>query len=221
MTSEQYNRLSTDLRSLASRIPLNWGSIQNNKTDSQINMFQIDSYESLEQQISSLSDDSKNYLRRRWFLWKCSQCDEHLFCQNMNVNPNPNHFDQSYDIQFNLNASLRFDVKGTVIPYSLRTNVNSLFTNPTPMIKFFYDEQSKGVRNNTQNRLFIVHHSFISQNREMYLRCVWDYKKRVFDEYSSKISTSANFIKYQGVIADVIFILEDASGNISHKFFSI
>lgn len=221
MNYQQFNKLSSDLKILSSKIPLQWGSIQNNKTDSQLNMFQIDDYETLEQKISSLNDDSKNYFRRRWFLWKCSQCDEHLFCENPNVIPNPNHFDQSYDIEFNNNKILQFDVKGTVIPYSLRGNFDTLFTNPSQMITFFYDEQSKGVRNNIQNRLFIVHHSFVSQNREMYLRCAWEPKRQIFAEYSSKISTSAKFIHYQSVIADVIFILEDANGNIAHKFFSI
>ena len=67
---------------------------------------------------------------------------------NNNVTPNPNFKDQSYDIEFNNNSSLRFDVKGTVIPRSLRNNINGLILDPSAMIKFFFDEQSKGVRNN-------------------------------------------------------------------------
>ena len=154
MTQNQYEQLALDLQSIARIIPLNWGSIQNNCTDNKINMFQLNSFSELEREIENLSEKDKNYLRRRWFLWRCSQCDEHIFTMNDTVTQNPNSKDQTYDIEFNTNSQLRFDVKGTVIPRSFRTNINEVIQNPTNMIKFYYDEQSKGVRNNHQNRLF-------------------------------------------------------------------
>ena len=89
------------------------------------------------------------------------------------------------------------------------------------MIKFFYDEQSKGVRNNNQNRLFIVHHSHRAQEREMYLRCHWEYKKQVYQEYSARISMNSNFVNYQNTKSDVVFIIENLDKTITHNFFAV
>jgi len=221
MTQNQFEQLASDLQSLAKIIPLNWGRVQNDGTDKQINMFQIHTFLELERQTAALSENSRNYFRRRWFLWKSAQCDEYIFCMNNNVEPNPNFRDQSYDIEFNSNSSLRFDVKGTVIPRNFRTNINEVIADPSGMIKFFYDEQSKGVRNNYQNRLFIVHHSYRAQEREMYLRCHWDYKKQVYREYSNRISVNANFVSYQNTKSDVVFIFENLDKTITHSFFAV
>lgn len=221
MTQNEYIKLSNELQQLARIIPLQWGNIQNDGADKQINMFQIHTYEELESQIANLSDNSKNYFRRRWFLWKCAQCDEHIFCMNDNVSPNPNSRDQGYDIEFNNNSSHRFDVKGTVIPREFRNDINAVLLDPTDMINFFYEKQSTGVRNNIQNRLFVIHHSYRNQEREMYLRCHWAFKLNIFKEYSEKISLNSNFINFQTAKADVIFIFENLDKTIIHNFFAI
>ena len=70
MTSREFDILSNDLRSLAVNIPLHWGAVQNDLTDDRIEMFAIDSYSELERQISRLPEEKKDYLRRRWYLWK-------------------------------------------------------------------------------------------------------------------------------------------------------
>lgn len=221
MTQNQYEQLASDLQALAKIVPLNWGEIQNDGTDKQIGMFQIHSFDELERQTANLSDDSKNYFRRRWFLWKSAQCDEHIFCMNTNVTQNPNSKDQTYDIEFNNNPQLRFDIKGTVIPKSLRANIDAVMKDPTNMIKFYFDKQSTGVRNHLQNRLFIVHHSLISQEREMYLRCHWEFKKQVYKNYSSRITMNSNFVNYQNTKSDVIFIIEHLNKTITHTFFAV
>ena len=89
MTPEEFQKLSLELQLLSKIIPLQWGNIQNNNTDSKIDMFSIDSFDMLENEIQNLSDSDKNYLRRRWFLWRCSKCDEFLFNTNPNVKPTP------------------------------------------------------------------------------------------------------------------------------------
>lgn len=140
---------------------------------------------------------------------------------NKNVIQNPNSRDQTYDIEFNNNPNLRFDLKGTVIPKSFRTNINEVLQDPTKMIHFFYDQQSKGVRNQIQNRLFVIHHSHIAQEREMYLRCLWDFKMDVFKKYAEKIATNSNFVTYKNVIADVVFIIENEDRTITSHFFAV
>lgn len=221
MTAQDYLNLSNDLQALARIIPLNWGNVQNDGTDSQINMFNIHSFSELEAQINHLSENAKNYFRRRWFLWKCAQCDEYLFCLNTNVSHNPNARDQAYDIEFNGDINLRFDIKGTIIPKAFRGNIDDVIKNPIDMINFYYEKQSTGVRNNIQNRLFIIHHSYRNQEREMYLRCHWGYKINLYREYAEKINLNSNFINLKGVKADVIFIFENIDKSITHQFFSI
>jgi len=219
MTHQEYLQLSSDLQELVKIIPLHWGTIQNDRTDSKMNMFQINSFAELENRIQDFADNDKNYFRRRWFLWKCAQCDEYIFCTNSNVSPNPNSRDQAYDIEFNGNPQLRFDVKGTVIPKIFRDNIDAIINDPNEMIHFFYEKQSRGVRDNIQNRLFIIHHSFRNPEREMYLRCHWDFKTDLYQEYSLKISETSNFIGYQNVKTGIIFIFENLDKSISHKFF--
>ena len=219
MTNQEYLQLSSDLQQLVKIIPLYWGAIQNDGTDHKVDMFQINSFPELEIRIKDLSIDHKNYFRRRWFLWKCAQCDEYIFCMNHNVTPNPNAKSQDYDIEFNGNAQLRFDIKGTVIPRKFRDNVDEIIQDPTEMIRFFYEKQSRGVRDNIQNRLFIIHHSYRNPEREMVLRCHWDLKMKIYKEYASKISEISNFIGYQNVKSDVIFLFENLDKTISHKFF--
>ena len=221
MNNSEFDQLSKDLQSLVKIVPLNWGSVQNDSTDGQINMFQIQTFSELERQLIPLNADSKNYFRRRWFLWKNAQCDEHLFCKNNNVTPNPNSKDQSYDVEFNSNEQLRFDIKGTVIPKKFRDRIADVIEDPTEMIHFFYNEQSRGVRSAIQNRLFIIHHSYRNYEREMYVRCHWDFKINVYKEYSDKVCVNSNFINYQSVKADVIFIFENEDLTFTHKFFAV
>ena len=211
MTQQEFNLLSSDLRDLAIKIPLRWGAIQNNRTDDNINMFAIHSYAQLEREINFLPEEKKSYLRRRWYLWKCSECDEYLFYKNDNVIKNPNRYDKDWDIR--INDSIGFDIKGTVIPKAMRNDVDSVLTDPTEMVKFFYNEQSRGRRYDIQNRLFIVHHSFVAPEREFYLRCAWQSKEKIYKEFCENIRR-IKFIETHNVIAGVIFILEREKGKI-------
>ena len=129
-------QLSKELQVLAKKTPLNWGKVQNNTTDNKINMFKCTTLNSLEYKIKDLSNQDKNYFIRRWFLWKCSQVDEYLFYKEENVKRNPNHKDQSWDIEFN--NTMCFDVKGTVAPKSLRKDfvINDDYENE--LINFYY-----------------------------------------------------------------------------------
>jgi hypothetical protein len=137
------------------------------------------------------------------------------------VTANPNHKDQTYDIEFNADANLRFDIKGTVIPKCFRDKIDAIVKDPTEMVHFFYREQSTGVRSNIQNRLFIIHHSFRAQEREMVLRCHWTFKKSVYDDYSSRIALGSKFINSNNAKADVIFILENMDKSFTHSFFAV
>ena len=219
MNVQEFNILCNDLQLLARQIPLKWGMVQNNKTDATINLFGIKTFAELITAIDALSDIEKAYFKRRWFLWQCSKCDEFLFCLNDNVLANPNKKDQTYDIEFNRNIELRFDVKGTVIPKQFRHNVLEIINNPVPLIDFFYEHQSKGVRENYQNRLFIVHHSFRLQEREMYLRCHFGFKINLYKQYAQLLQKKNSFYNYKTAKASIVFIIENQDKTISSSFF--
>ena len=213
--NSEFLQLSKELQVLAKKTPLNWGKVQNNTTDNKINMFKCTTLNSLEYKIKDLSNQDKNYFIRRWFLWKCSQVDEYLFYKEENVKRNPNHKDQSWDIEFN--NTMCFDVKGTVAPKSLRKDfvINDDYENE--LINFYYKNQSKGIRNHLQNRLFIVHHSFLKNERNLYLRCYWELKKKAYQEFNQLITSKLKLIKHKSVFAKCIFIIENESNNFSYK----
>jgi len=216
MTTGNFLQLSEELRHLAEKTPLHWGKVQSNRADHQINMFNCKTLDSLEAAIKDLSNDDQRYFRRRWFLWKCAQVDEYLFYNEQNVTKNPNPKDQSWDIAFN-NTHF-FDVKGTVVPKSLRRRFRVNETSEKTLINFYYDHQSKGVRHKLQNRLFIVHHSFHKNERSMYLRCHWELKKIAYQEFNHRISSSKiNLIKHRFVYAKGIFIIESEPNEFSYK----
>jgi hypothetical protein len=218
MNAAQYLKLSIELQSLVKEIPLNWGAIQNNETDFKLKLFDVKSFEELKIALSKLTNAEAIYFKRRWFLLQCAKCDEYLFNLNHNVKANPNAKDQAYDVEFNDDEALRFDIKGTVIPKYFRTNIEEVLKDPTVIVDFFYEHQSTGVRSHTQNRLFLIHHSFRKPEREIYLRCHWKFKEQVYAAYSAQISSSSKFITYKKVKADVIFILENQDGSFEYKF---
>lgn len=218
MNEQTFLQLSNDLRTLAGKIPLHWGKIQNDQTDDKIDMFNIDSYSELEMALNHLPEEQKNYFRRRWYLWKCSQCDEYLFYVNENVEKNPNQYDKAYDIR--INGRLDFDIKGTVIPQAMRNDIEAVINNPRKMIDFYYDEQSTGRRYDIQNRLFVVHHSFVEPSREFYLRCVWQSKRKIYKSFCDNIE-NISFYHTHDVVAGVIFVLEREKKEVEHSIFGM
>lgn len=219
ITEQEFKKLSADLRKLAVKIPLHWGAVQNNRFDgymSENQFFNIKRYEELERTVASFPDNIKAYFRRRWYILECSKCDEYLFYVNHGVTPNPNPRDKSYDIAFD--DGLKFDVKGTVIPRQMRSlvEIEQLLRDPSPMVKFYYDKQSHGRRFDMQNRLFVVHHSFIDEHREFYLRCAWGTKQKIYQEYCNNVH-KIKFINYEGCTASVIFILEREKNKLTYS----
>lgn len=219
MILTKYEILKQELQQLVKQTSLlHWGKVQNDATDAMLDIFKIDNYTTLENLLADFNEHDKNYFRKRWLVWKCSACDEYLFCLNDNVQQNPLHRDQTYDIEFNSNPDLRFDIKGTVIPKQFRSETDKILNNPQLLINFFYEEQSKGVRHSFQNRLFIVHHSFKKQERELVLRCHFDFKQTVFAAYAKSITNTTCFLQYNNALADIIFIIENVDGSFAYQW---
>lgn len=209
MTSAQFKNLSAELRMVAPQIPLNWGHIQNNKYDNELaqycNIFDVMSLEELNESITQFDTVHQTYYKRRWYLLRCADCDEYLFYKNDNVEHNPNRFDKEWDIR--INNHILFDIKGTVIPKVFRDNYEDVLQYPEQIVQFYYDRQSRGVRYDMQNRLFVTHHSLIDDSREFYLRCAWGTKNRVYKRFIEN-AECINYYTYEGCTAAVIFIIE-------------
>ena len=218
MQQAEFDSLSSDLRRIAPHIPLKWGHVQNNGYDYELkgvcNIFAIMSLDELEFNISRFDDDHKNYYRRRWYLLRCADCDEYLFYKNPGVEHNPERRDKEWDIR--INGRQQFDVKGTVIPKSFVDSYDSVIEDPSGIIKFFYDKQSKGVRFDMQNRLFVVHHSLVDPARELILRCAWGTKDIVYSRFVNEID-QIKFQTYKGCMAGVIFLIETQRNIIEYK----
>ncbi len=217
MNDQEFRSLSAQLSEVAKNIPTRWGRIQNNRIDSKINMFVYNSYSELDHAISGLEESIQTYYRRRWFLWKCAQCDEYLFYQCDGIRKNPNFKDADWDIELFGNHEWRFDLKSTLIPREFRSTEEEPKPIPKPsdLINFYYNQQSQGVRFGNQNRLFLVHNP-IQESSENIFRVRFQDKKKAIDIYLDTIKTKQKyrFFQFKSALADALFLDETTSGDI-------
>lgn len=159
MDRAQFYEMSQHLTSIANEMPLRWGKVQNDQTDNILDIFSIKEIDELKEKTKHLPEFTINYFLRRWFLWRCSQCDEWIFYAQPGATKNPNPKDQDWDVEFHNNEKWRFDIKGTTVPRSLTPVVSQPKILLPKLVEYFYKNQSTGVRNHCQNRLFLVHYS--------------------------------------------------------------
>lgn len=236
MTQEEFEALAADLSQLAPIIPLRWGRVQNNQSDDVIpdgvffNIFSLDQLETIMEQ-RNISENGRQYLRRRWFITRCADCDEYLFYSNPNVVRNPNQYDKAWDIEFYGSADLRFDVKGTLFPAGYlreireeavtRNLLNQTATHPQALADWMYDNQSTGRRYDIQNRLFLMHHSFVSERAGLILRTRWEEKKNLYDSYVDWIGKTPSFINSHNVKADFIWLVEREDNTLAPYYLEV
>ncbi len=217
MTELQFEALSKHLQTVAPKIPLRWGKVQNDESDSKLNIFKCRSLNELEAAIGGFSEDEQNYFKKRWFIWRCSQCDEYLFYSQVGVTSNPESRDKDWDIEFFGRKDWRFDLKGTLIPRSLRKpHPNTrLPADPLKLITFNFENQSAGVRSHYQNRIFLVHVPFQAKN-ENFLRANFKAKNSMVELYIQILQQNPTFkfIDYNNLKCDVIFMCEDSRGSV-------
>lgn len=227
ITKEEFNSLSAHLQSISSIVPYKWGRMQSRDIDRRLpKLFEYETYQELNdaiqynvnRRILSDNDDENNYYRHRWFVYKCSLVDEFLFYSLpdvVGIDKNP-----WYDITF-LNR-FNLDLKGTVMLKQYKDDPEYVFRNPLALIDSFYKEQTQDFRyrRRLQNRLFLVHHSFISPAREPYLRTLFTVKARIFEEYAKMLMNPEHKIYdyMNGRKTDIIFLIENADKTISYGF---
>jgi len=218
MNESQFNALAKHLAEVAPDIPLRWGKVQNDFSDSKLNIFDYRSFRMLENALEGFSDNEKNYFKKRWFIWRCSQCDEYLFYSQAGVAANPESRDQDWDVEFFGRSDWRFDVKGTLVPRQLRKDSKKgpLPADAQKLISFNFENQSTGVRSHYQNRIFLVHVPFSYRN-ENHLRANFRAKKNAVENYIETLlkEPTYRFFDYKGLKCDVVFLCEDSRGNVS------
>jgi hypothetical protein len=215
-----------------------WGVTQNNAMDKigdRMDIWNIDNLQVLKDKLNLLNGwthkyytpEEKEYTIHRWYILGCSKCDEYEFYTKPNVIANPNHKDKDWDVEFHNDFELRRDLKNTVLPKEFRGQEYYFYDHPEELIKWFYDHQSQEKRLSYNNRLFVVH---ISHN-PLGLRGRYDIKDKIFSEYIETLKepyykqfsvrvVNTILSEYCTVVADIIFIIEDNEGNVTHKFAS-
>jgi len=209
------NNTLQDLRSYAKKHTLNWGSIQNNFQDSNLNIFNVNSSEQLENQIElycqHLPQDDINYIRKRWFSFMCAKVDEALFTSYPNCNPNPNDKDHNWD--FIINNKYKFDLKSTSLPPKFELSL----IKTQDLIKYLYHKQSDGTRYNIQNRIFLVHTSYKDISRTNVIKTAFKFKHDIIGQYLNL--KDRIYYQYKDTYVDVIFIYEDTQGQLKAKIY--
>jgi hypothetical protein len=176
-------------------------------------LYEYESYDELNEAIARSvergfipnNNEQIDYYRHRWYVHRCSLVDEYVF---------KNISDITID-NFNL------DLKGIVILKQYKDSPQHSFDVPLTLIDTFYKQQSQdfSYRRKYQNRLFLVHHSFIDPSREPVLRAAFDAKEIVFSEYVKLFENPTHKLyPYFNRLADIIFFVERADGTLDYGF---
>lgn len=204
-----YLNAVNEVRKAAKKMPLEWGAVQNNAMDYKSNgVFFTKRLDDFNEKIQGLSKNERQYALRRWYIMRCSECDEWLFTKNKIVTKNPFPKDKEWDFKIN---DTKFDLKGTRIPKGF--TYDDVINEPYNLIKWFYDKQSKETRYGLQNRLFLIHHSFKDQSRSDLIRCAYGSKEKAINQFLSEYDDVKTY-DYKGVIATLLIIYETEEGTI-------
>jgi hypothetical protein len=206
---EEYWMTVREVRGAALKMPMEWGAVQNNAMDYRTNgIFGTKRLSDFRDKIKGLSKADKQYALRRWYIRRCSECDEWLFTKHKNVERNRNSKDKEWD--FAINGD-RFDLKGTRIPKNF--SYDDVTQDPESLIKWLYEHQSKETRFGLQNRLFLIHHSFKDPLRNDLIRCAYKSKEKAINEFLLDYDNVKKF-DYKGAKATILILYETKDGEI-------
>jgi hypothetical protein len=228
LSQEEYTFLSKHLNDICRIVPYKWGRMQTKDLDRRLpKLLEYKNYDELNGAIQRNvtrgilpdNDEENNYYRHRWFLYKCAEVDEYLFGNLPNITA-AGQANPWYD--FTVYNRYNLDLKGTVILKQYKDDPEYVFKNPLSLINSFYREQSNDFyyRHRNQNRLFLVHHSFITPANEPYLRVQFGVKSKIFEEYA-KMLMNPNHEIYGYLYnrkTDVIFLLQNIDLTFSYGF---
>lgn len=197
------------------KLKLKWTCVQNNDWDKETKPFYIYRLRDLMLKLREIEDnDKRNYCLCRWFRYWCARCDENCFCWKGKAVLNKNEFDKNWDFKFNgvKNVDdIEFDLKSTRMPEKFTKEERDFyFENPEKLIEWFYQNQSKGVRNGYQNRFFLIH--LADDNRiENIKRISFNKKRDLIEKYFETIESGEHrpyeiVVDGYKVISDILFV---------------
>lgn len=228
LSPEQFATLNQHLNTICHTVPYKWGRVQTKEFDRKLpKLFEYETYDELNAGIALnvergyiiTDDEQNNYYRHRWYVYRCSLGDEYLFKSLPTIIAAD---DKDPWKDFTIASKYNLDLKGTVILKQYKDDPEYVFKTPLALIDSLYKEQSRdfSYRKRLQNRLFLVHHSFVDQSREPVLRAAFDAKSEVFIEYVKLFSEPNHklFPYYYERMADIIFFVELADGTLQYGF---
>ena len=138
----------------------NWKRKQNDKWDKQTNfIYKVRSFSQLEHAVKDRFERELNfkelriYSLNRWYNFWSAQGIEYIFCNYPNVKPHSDPYHQFIDFWID---EIPFDHKTSVFPKRYNQSIEFAKNNPTDLLRWLYENQSKQKRFHLQNRLFLI-----------------------------------------------------------------
>lgn len=181
--------------------PYSWGRKQSDSWDRETHfIYEIRLFSQLEERISTLSPELRNYALNRWLNFWSAKGIEQIFTTHPNVVACQNEYDKTVDFYIN---NIPFDHKTSVFPKGFQKDISYALEHKRDLIEWLYKEQSQQGRLHFKNRLFVVLYdkesnehwklkaeiSLIKQKIDNYINCVVPFEKFHFgkDEILSDI----------------------------------
>lgn len=227
LNSEQFATLNQHLNSICHTVPYKWGRMQTKEYDRKLpKLYEYETYDELNEAIARsvergfIPDDAEQnkYYQHRWYVYRCSLGDEYIFKNLPDVIASD---DKDPWQDFTIAKQFNLDLKGTVILKQYKDDPQYVFDVPLALIDSLYKQQSQdfSYRRRYQNRLFLVHHSFIDPSREPVLRAAFDAKAIIFSEYVKLFANPDHKLyPYFNRLTDIIFFVEREDGTLDYGF---
>ena len=181
--------------------PYSWGRKQSDSWDRETHfIYEIRLFSQLEERISTLSPELRNYALNRWLNFWSAKGIEQIFTIHPNVVACQNEYDKTVDFYIN---NIPFDHKTSVFPKGFQKDISYALEHKRDLIEWLYKEQSQQGRLHFKNRLFVVLYdkesnehwklkaeiSLIKQKIDNYINCTFPFEKFHFgkDEILSDI----------------------------------
>lgn len=134
--------------------PYNWGRKQSDDWDRQTKfIYQIQDFESLENQCRDFDESLKNYAFNRWLNFWSAKAVEFVFASNSLVRKEDNPYSKTVDFYI---SGIAFDHKSSVFPRQFGKSFDYAINHKKELIEWLYQNQSQQGRKHLENRLFII-----------------------------------------------------------------
>ena len=214
--THDYFNLDAEISDVSHIIPWESGIVRKRELDRKLpKLLEYASYSELNSAIDrgvsagfiKTNDDQINYYRHRWFIHQCSILNTFTF--------------NALLAEPNLKSSL--SIEGVaVINDKYHGLPEKMFKLPLWVIDYLYKQEVRdfyGIKG-LRNRLFIVPYSFISSEKEPYLRGSHLIRTALFVKYIEYMQTpSYKLLDYTHTRkSDIIFLVETTDGELEYSF---